>query len=169
MARSSVIADASALICLGWVDQLQILPAVSARIVVPPAVAAEVTHRQPALPLGSTCRVGRSITEWSLRSPDSTASSGKLGSISTVKLELEDDLLALLQKTNESLEKAARELIVLELYRRGVLSSGKAVEHLGMPRLACIQHASDLGIAYFEMTKDEWGAEKAALEAWPRS
>lgn len=50
MARSSVIADASALICLGWVDQLQILPAVFGRIVVPPAVAAEVTHRQPALP-----------------------------------------------------------------------------------------------------------------------
>jgi hypothetical protein len=27
MARPSVIADASAFICLGWVDQLQILPA----------------------------------------------------------------------------------------------------------------------------------------------
>ena len=50
MARPTVIADASALICLGWVDQLQILPAIFSRIVVPPAVAAEVTHRQPTLP-----------------------------------------------------------------------------------------------------------------------
>jgi len=50
MARPSVIADASALICLGWVDQLQILPALFGRIVVPAAVAAEATHRQPGLP-----------------------------------------------------------------------------------------------------------------------
>jgi hypothetical protein len=50
MAPPSVVADASALICLGRVDQLQILPALFGRIVVPPAVAAEVTHRQPTLP-----------------------------------------------------------------------------------------------------------------------
>ena len=88
-----------------------------------------------------------------------------MGAMSTVKLELEDDLLALLQKTNESLEKAARELIVLELYRRGALSSGKAAERVGMSRFAFIQHASDLGIAYFDMTKDEWEAEKAAAKS----
>jgi len=50
MARPTVIADASALICLGWVDQLQILPALFDRIAVPPAVGAEVTHRESALP-----------------------------------------------------------------------------------------------------------------------
>ena len=50
IARPTVIADASALICLGWVEQLQILPALFGRIVVPPAVAAEATHRGPALP-----------------------------------------------------------------------------------------------------------------------
>ena len=50
MARPSVVADASALICLGWVDQLEILPALFGRIVVPPAVAAEATYRQSALP-----------------------------------------------------------------------------------------------------------------------
>jgi len=86
-------------------------------------------------------------------------------SMNTVKLDLEDDLEALLQQTNQPLEKAAREMIVLELYRRGVLSSGKAAEHLGMARLAFIQHASDLGIAYFDMTKDEWEAEKAAAKS----
>jgi len=85
--------------------------------------------------------------------------------MSSVTIELEDDLLALLQKTNQPLERAAREMIVLELYRRGVLSSGKAAEHLGMSRLAFIEHASDLGIAYFDMTKDEWEAEKAAAKS----
>jgi hypothetical protein len=50
MARPTVIADASTLICLGWVDRLQVLPAVFGRIIVPPAVAAEATHRGSALP-----------------------------------------------------------------------------------------------------------------------
>jgi predicted nucleic acid-binding protein len=50
MARPSVVADASALICLGWVDQLQILPVLFSRIVVPPAVVAEVTRRESTLP-----------------------------------------------------------------------------------------------------------------------
>jgi predicted nucleic acid-binding protein len=59
MARPSVIADASALICLGWVDQLQVLPAVFGPIVVPPAVTAEVTHRQPTLPAWIEVRVPR--------------------------------------------------------------------------------------------------------------
>jgi hypothetical protein len=85
--------------------------------------------------------------------------------MSTVKLDLEDDLLVLLQKTNQPLEKAAREMIVLELFRRGLLSNGKAAEHLGMARLAFIQHASDLGIAYFDMTRDKWEAEKAAAKS----
>ncbi len=86
-------------------------------------------------------------------------------SMSLVKLDLEADLEALLQQTNQPLEKGAREMIVLELYRRGVLSTGKAAEHLGMSRLAFIQHASDLGIAYFDMTKAEWEAEKAAAKS----
>jgi len=45
-----VIADASALIRLGRVDQLRLLPAFSGRIVVPPAVAAEVTRPGSTLP-----------------------------------------------------------------------------------------------------------------------
>jgi uncharacterized protein len=48
MAQANVVADASALICLGWIDQL--LPALFGRIIVPPAVAAEATHRGSALP-----------------------------------------------------------------------------------------------------------------------
>jgi predicted HTH domain antitoxin len=57
------------------------------------------------------------------------------------------------------LEDNARESIVLELYRQGKISSGKAAELLGMPRIAFIQHASDLGIPFFDMTEEEWRAE----------
>jgi predicted nucleic acid-binding protein len=50
VARPSVIADASALISLGWIDQLHLLPGLFGRILVPPAVAAEATRRESALP-----------------------------------------------------------------------------------------------------------------------
>ena len=60
-------------------------------------------------------------------------------------------------------------MIVLELYRRGSISSGKAAELLAMPRLDFIRHASRLRIPHIDMTPDEWEAEKVVLDAWPRS
>jgi predicted HTH domain antitoxin len=87
----------------------------------------------------------------------------------TVKIDVDASLAALLHQSNQRIEDTAREMIVLELYRRGSLSSGKAGELLGMPRLDFIRHASHLGIPYIDMTPDEWQAEKAVLDAWPRS
>jgi predicted HTH domain antitoxin len=84
--------------------------------------------------------------------------------MNTVELELEDDLVGLLRQTNQSLQQAVRELIVLELYRRGAISSGKAAELLRMERWAFVRYASHLGIPYFEMTEDEWQAERAGSE-----
>jgi predicted HTH domain antitoxin len=89
--------------------------------------------------------------------------------MSTVKIDLEEGLAALLRQTNRPVQEAAREMIVLELYRRGTISSGRAAELLGMPRLEFIRHASRLGIPHIDMTPDEWEAEKAVLDAWPRS
>jgi predicted HTH domain antitoxin len=89
--------------------------------------------------------------------------------VSTVKIDVDEDLAALLHQTNQPIEAAAREMIVLELYRRGSLSSGKAAEQLGMVRLEFIKYASKLGIPCIDMTSDEWEREKAALDAWPRS
>jgi len=84
-------------------------------------------------------------------------------------VEIEDSLAAVLHQTNQPLAKAAREMIVLELYRRGSLSSGRAAQLLGMLRMDFIHHASRLGIPYIDMTKDEWEGEKSTLRAWPRS
>jgi predicted HTH domain antitoxin len=84
--------------------------------------------------------------------------------MSTVKIEIEESLAALLHQTNQEVQVAGREMIVLELYRRGTISSGKAAELLGTSRLDFIQHASRLGIPFFDMTEDEWQAEKAALK-----
>jgi hypothetical protein len=50
--------------------------------------------------------------------------------MNTISLNLEDDVAALLLATNQPLHQAVREFIILELYRRGTLSSGKAAELL---------------------------------------
>ena len=84
--------------------------------------------------------------------------------MNTIKLDLEEDLLALLHQLNQPVQRAVLELIVLELYRRGMISSGKAAQILGMSRWEFIHHASHLGIPYFAMTKDEWEAERSRSE-----
>ena len=89
----------------------------------------------------------------------------KASAMSSVKIEIEEPLAALLHQTNQPVEQAGREMIVLELYRRGAISSGKAAELLSMKRIDFIKHASRLGIPYIDMTEDEWAAEKAASES----
>ena len=59
--------------------------------------------------------------------------------MNTVRIELDEGLAALLHQTNQSAQDAARAMIVLELYRRGVISSGKAGELLGRSRVDFIQ------------------------------
>ena len=76
--------------------------------------------------------------------------------MSTIRIEPDDDIVAVLNSLNQPLEDSARELIVLELYRRSLISSGKAAEILAMPKLEFIRHAGQLGIPYVTMTKEEW-------------
>lgn len=80
----------------------------------------------------------------------------------TIQIEAPDELIAHLRGIHNSLDQAAQELMVMELYRRGLISSGKAAELLHMERVAFVQHASRLGLAFFEMNEDEWVAERNA-------
>ncbi len=84
--------------------------------------------------------------------------------MSAVTIQLDEDLASLLHSSNQPLERAARELMILELYRRGTISSGKAAQLLNMTRFEFIQHASRLGIAFIDMTEDEWAAERAQVD-----
>jgi predicted HTH domain antitoxin len=81
--------------------------------------------------------------------------------MSAISIDLDEDVVALLRQSNQPVERAAHELIVLELYRRGAISSGKAAQLLGKSRVEFIQYASRLGIPYFTMTEDEWKNEQA--------
>jgi len=81
--------------------------------------------------------------------------------MSTTAIDLDDEVVALLQGLKQPLQQAARECIVLELYRRGNISSGKAAELLVMSRPQFITFASGLGIPFFEMTDNDWAQERA--------
>jgi len=85
--------------------------------------------------------------------------------MSVINLNLEDDLTALLHQSNQPVQETVREFVVLELYRRGSISSGKAAQLLDMSRWDFIHHASRLGVAFFDMTSDEWHDEKTQIES----
>jgi len=71
------------------------------------------------------------------------------------RVELDQDLVDLLEELQRPAKKAARELIVLELYRQGEVSSGRAAQLLGKEREEFIRYASEKGIAYFQLDSDE--------------
>ena len=80
-----------------------------------------------------------------------------------MNIPLDSELAGLLQLYGKPVGDAARELIVLELYRQGRISSGRAGELLGMARFSFVQYASQLGIPFFDMTEDEWRSELEQL------
>ena len=80
--------------------------------------------------------------------------------MTTTAFEFNTDLVNVLRPlTNQSLNDFAEELMVLELYRRRQISSGKAAELLGMERMEFIRYSSRQRIAFFDMSDDEFAAE----------
>lgn len=72
-----------------------------------------------------------------------------------VTIELPRDLLAVLSKRFTNLPDKVKELTILELYREGEISSGKAAEILNMERFEFVRHASRLGIPFLDLTDEE--------------
>lgn len=85
--------------------------------------------------------------------------------MNSITLDIGNDIAALLQRANQPVQTTAREFIVLELYRRGTISSGKAAELLNMSRWEFVGYASRLGIPFFDMTDDEWRSERLQADA----
>lgn len=81
-----------------------------------------------------------------------------------VALELPRDLLGALEVPQTQMEARLRELIALELFREGRISSGKGAELLGISKLAFIQLLSQHGIDYFTESPEELKTEVAMLE-----
>lgn len=79
----------------------------------------------------------------------------------SVPIELDQELIAVLEELHRPIQEAAHELIVLELYRHGDISGGKAAQLLGMARDEFIHHASQRGIPYLHLSGDELRREIA--------
>ena len=75
--------------------------------------------------------------------------------MNTVTVELEDDLVNLFHDVRGRPEEKLKEYLVLELYRRREISSGKAAEWLGMERFEFIRYASRLGVPYIDLDEQE--------------
>jgi len=78
--------------------------------------------------------------------------------MSEIICDLPLEIMAALRELGEP-APMVKECVVLELYRRGLLSSGKAAELLDMDRVTFIHYTGRLGIPYFRMTGDEWEEE----------
>jgi predicted HTH domain antitoxin len=70
-------------------------------------------------------------------------------------VELEHDLVNLFHDVRGRPEEKLKEYLILELYRRREISSGKAAEWLGMERVEFIRFASRLGIPYIDLDENE--------------
>jgi predicted HTH domain antitoxin len=82
----------------------------------------------------------------------------------TVALELPRDLLGALEVPQTQIEARLRELIALELFREGRISSGKGAELLDIPKLAFVQLLAQHGIDYFTESPGELESEVAMLD-----
>lgn len=82
----------------------------------------------------------------------------------TVSLNLPRDLLGVLDVAETSVENRIRELIALELFREGLISSGKGGELVGKTKWDFIQLLAKHNIPYFNETPEELMAEVANLD-----
>lgn len=84
-------------------------------------------------------------------------------------LQIAEDLGALLTGDHRPADVAARELIVLELYRQRRISSGKAAQLLGETREEFLNRAAEADVPYLDLTPSELDSEFEAAEQAARA
>jgi predicted HTH domain antitoxin len=72
-----------------------------------------------------------------------------------VKLTIPDELRYAIERKYQSIQERVMELIILELYREGDISSGKAAELLKMDKMEFVRYSSKLGIPFIDLTEEE--------------
>ena len=78
---------------------------------------------------------------------------------------LDEDLAALIEG-EKSLDEATREALVMDLFRRRKVSTGKACELLGVDRLDFLRRANEHSVPVYLTTEEEWEREKATIDSW---
>lgn len=72
-----------------------------------------------------------------------------------VQIELPEEVLIALKETPEELAKEIRILAAVKFYQMGKLSSGRAAELAGIPRVSFLQSLSRYKVPIFELTPEE--------------
>ncbi|MBA3416464.1 MAG: UPF0175 family protein [Chloroflexia bacterium] len=83
----------------------------------------------------------------------------------TIKIEFDDDVVARLGDSPRAITDAARQAIVLDLFRQAAISGGRASALLEMDRLDFMRLASSRGIPVIDLTAEELRAEIARVES----
>lgn len=85
-------------------------------------------------------------------------------SLRKIQLSFPSEVLDAISATYQNNADVIKEAAVLELYREGRLSSGKAAEILDMERFEFIRYAGMKGIPYIRVRPDELEEEVKRLE-----
>lgn len=84
--------------------------------------------------------------------------------MSQIQITVDESVSELLGDSPEQIERAALEIIVLDLYRRHVISAGRAAEILSLDEFAFIRWSGVLGIPYFDTNPEDWANQLRAIE-----
>lgn len=88
--------------------------------------------------------------------------------MSTVNVELEDPLAKIARESARPIDQRMRELLILDLYREGHISSGVAGPMLGMSKWDFIRYAGERGIPYIRYSPGELERELEVLRDFPK-
>ena len=72
-----------------------------------------------------------------------------------VMIEVPDEVLISLKKTPSEFSKDILMLAAVKLYQMGKLSSGRAAQLVGIPRISFLQSLSKYGVPIFDLTAEE--------------
>ena len=75
--------------------------------------------------------------------------------MTTIHLEVPDEILWSLKEAPEDVAREIRMAAAAKLYEIGKLSSGRAAQLAGVPRVVFLQALSRYGVATFDLTRDE--------------
>ncbi len=72
-----------------------------------------------------------------------------------IVLEVPDEVLISLKETSVEFSREILMLAAVKLYQMGKLSSGRAAQLAGIPRVSFLQSLSRYGVPIFELTNEE--------------
>ena len=82
----------------------------------------------------------------------------------TISLEVPRDIIVALNVPESQVGARIKELVALELFREGHISSGKAAELLGWPKIEFARLLARHDIPYFTQSSEELADELATIE-----